>query len=705
MDFSTRLFGSLVLAVLAVPFACAQEGRDRPETTVSEELLVEYPSSFFRRYQPATAFDMVRQVPGFQPDDGTSNRGFVSAVGNILINDVYTSAKQDSPSAILARIPANQVDRIELIRGQVRGIDLQGQSVVVNVVLHGDQPAIVRWDAYVRQQSEAPLKPGVDLSLSDRLAEIDYNAGVRIEREANGESGLDSLYDAAFNLEEERDVSQKTTGIDLTGTLNASTLLDRTLVQFNTRWHLETRNQKENSDITPFTPGDDPRHQFVGNDGEIETIEVGADALRNINEDLVGKAIFLFFRGSTPNLSTRRITDSTGTVTSERIADITNIAREAILRTELDWTGIPHHTIQLNVEGAYNSVDGTLEQTINTGTGPVIVDVPGANSLVEEIRGDFLLKDTWALGQIELDYGLGAELSRISQSGDAVQERDFFFLKPHAVLTWSPVRGVQSRVRVAREISQLDFDDFISATVFEDNDVALGNPNLRPDATWVTEVSHERRFGRESVVRLTVFHHWISNVLDLLPLSSDFEAPGNIGDGRRWGGELESTIPLEGIGLTGAKLDISMLYQDSTVTDPVTGENRRLSGQAGPNAYRTLAGRNRNVGYFFRVDYRQDIESSRIAWGWTVAERDDRPLYRVNELDVHNEGFAIDAFIETTRWEGLKISLAGDNLLNFINLRERTFYTGERDLSPVESYEIRKRRNSRRFTLTISGSF
>ncbi|NIN34347.1 MAG: TonB-dependent receptor, partial [Gammaproteobacteria bacterium] len=90
----------------------------------------------------------------------------------------------------------------------------------------------------------------------------------------------------------------------------------------------------------------------------------------------------------------------------------------------------------------------------------------------------------------------------------------------------------------------------------EDDDLALGNPDIQPESTWITELTHERRFGDQSVVMLRLFHHWISNVLDLLPLTPDFEVPGNIGNGRRWGIELQSTLPLDWLKLSGAKLDI-----------------------------------------------------------------------------------------------------------------------------------------------------
>lgn len=693
--------------LLAVSICAAQESSSdsNNRSSASDELLVEYQASFFRRYQPATALDMLRQLPGFQIDNGTSDRGFIAAAGNILINDVYPSVKQDSPSALLARISANQVSRIELIRGQVRGIDMQGQSQVANVILRADLPPVVRWDAYARQHSEGPLKPGVDTSLSHRWNDIDYNVGVRIEREANGETGTDTFFDGNSGAIEERFIKQRTTGIDLTGTINASTLIGQTLTQFNTRAHYETRGREENRDFTPLVASEDPRKELVGDDITIKQFEIGADALRNLSTTLVGKAIFQFFLDSVPRIASRIVTDGDGIQTLSRIADITDLATESIARVELDWTGIDSHNIQFNVEGAYNSVDGTLEQTIDRGTGPAIVDIAGSNSLVEELRADFLIKDTWGIGQIEMDYGLGAEFSNISQSGDFEQERDFFFLKPHAILTYSSANRGQTKVRIAREIAQLDFNDFISTTVFEDNELSLGNPNLRPDATWIAELSHERRFGQQSVIKVIAFHHWISNVLDLLPLTDTDEAPGNIGDGRRWGLELESTVPLEWLGLTGAKLDLSLLWQDSTVVDPVTGDRRVLSGQGGVNAYRSLLGGNNNIKYLVRLKYRQDFQEAKVAWGWAVAERDRRTLFKVNELDVHNEGFAVDAFIETTRWKGFKISLVGDNLLRFDQNRYRTFYTGLRDLSPIESQEFRVRYNGRRITLTVSGSF
>ncbi len=122
----------------ASPALHAQESSesdaDAPEVESSQDV-VAFDAEFFARYQPVTALEMVRRVPGFQLDDGEDRRGFGAASGNVLINDRYPSAKQDTASRILERIPASLVERIDLIRGRVRGIDLRSQSSVISVIL------------------------------------------------------------------------------------------------------------------------------------------------------------------------------------------------------------------------------------------------------------------------------------------------------------------------------------------------------------------------------------------------------------------------------------------------------------------------------------------------------------------------------------------------------------------------------------------
>jgi hypothetical protein len=65
----------------------------------------------------------------------------------------------------------------------------------------------------------------------------------------------------------------------------------------------------------------------------------------------------------------------------------------------------------------------------------------------------------------------------------------------------------------------------------------------------------------------------------------------------------------------------------------------------------------------------------------------------------------VNAFVETTRWFGIKIRLEGSNLSHFTETRDRRLYEGRRDLSPVSRREFTRTREGRRLILTVSGVF
>lgn len=267
-----------VVLMLGLPFlgprmvAAAQPGEQQditvesPPTAPSEredQLLVEFASSYFTRYRPSTALDMVNQIPGFQINNGGANRGFGGTTGNVLIDGKYPSTKQDRPTATLERIPASQVRLIELIRGQVRGIDLQGQAEVANVVLRNNTKAAKRWEAYFQHNNHGPVKPGAGISLTDSWAYVDYLVGLKYDREASGELGPEKIFDAEGVLVGVRHDKRTMTGTRLTGNLNASAWLGHNFTQFNGVFQYKTNNSYFTSLRVPQTAAADTREDAV----------------------------------------------------------------------------------------------------------------------------------------------------------------------------------------------------------------------------------------------------------------------------------------------------------------------------------------------------------------------------------------------------------------------------------------------------------
>lgn len=688
-----RLFAVLTLLPVSA-FPQAEQTDDRE--------IVAYEASFFDRYQPNTALDMVQRLPGFIIDDGGDKRGFGAATGNVLINDRYPSTKQDKPTDILERISSSQVERIDLIRGQVRSIDLRGQGIVASVILRGDLPATGRWEFAVRKNlNQSPVTLRSAVSVSDNWRSIDYLAGLTYRRFNSSEKGPEVITDPAGQLLEARDRDADLSGDEGEINVGMFTWLGDTAIALNTRIGFEDRVEPLAATTSSLAPAPQTQDFFIDDDERFE-YEIGADAEHRVSDHFLTKGILVHTQRDADNITSQRKLDETDAQILFRVATSNVVSTETILRSESTWTSSDRRTMNLNIEGARNTIEGSLLQTVDTGSGPVIVPVPGSNTRVEEDRIDALLYVTEYRGQFEIGYGLGIESSTLRQSGDVDLKRQFDFLKPQFLVVWSPAQSRQTRFRIAREVSQLDFNDFVSSTIFQDDDLALGNPDLKPESTWLAELSEEIRFGELGVIKGTLFYNDISDVEDLLPLSAEFEAPGNIGDGRRYGIQFEATLPLQSLGLSGARIDVEGRWQRSSVVDPVTGEDRQLSGEAQESKPLPFDVENR---YVFSLSFRQDIQKHRVSWGGDVRLRDDRLSYRVNELIRFSEEEEINVFVEKTTLSGLRIRLEGNNLLDINQIRDRDIFVGERSLTPLDVIEERNIQDGRRIILSLSGSF
>ncbi len=672
------------------------------EEVADQNQVVPYPASFFNQYQPNTAFDMVRQLPGFQLDDGDDTRGFANSAGNILLNGRRPSVKQDTPTAILSRISASSVERIELIRGQVLGIDMQGQSIIANIILKQDTPAAVRWKTIIGRVFNADfINRNVDASLAHKWNDIDYILGIQLDQHAHIWEGTRNYFAGVDTPIENRvdDTSQRHSFVS--GNFSASSWLGENFVEFNSRVRIDDNDVPLVSIRAPIA--DPAPHRELFDDDSVRTnIETGMNVTRSFSHDLTSKGIFLYSQLENDQYASQTIFDIDDELTLFRESDKDTLTQEGILRFETNWTGFDHHFVQFNIEGAYNRLTSSLRQTLDTGLGPVRENVPGSNTKVEEYRGDILLLDNWSIGAFEVEYGLGAEISNISQTGDAGLERDFFFLKPQAGIVYTPHINTQARLSVKREVSQLDFNDFVSVVALQDDDITLGNPNLKPESIWIAELGYEYRFSEAGAFNIALFHHWISDVEDLLPITDTRDAPGNIGDGRRWGVNIEMALPMDWVGLSNSRLDVRTRWTDSSVTDPVTGESRRLSGIGGiggPFLYRE-----EDVKLSSEVKFRQDFEVQKVGWGWDLRSRTKRVLFKIDELDTINEEFDVGAFIETTRWFGIKMSLSGRFLFDDRE-RIRNIYETQRGLSAIESTEIHRLGLVGQIDFTLSGNF
>lgn len=692
-----------LLAVTGIAHAEAPETMSQPPVTeapppnigeagapVAPGNAVSYAPSFFAQYTPQTALDMVRRVPGFSVDEGSDRRGFSGTAGNVLIDGARPSAKSQGVEDILGRIPAKQVVRIDLIRGATTG-EAAGQAVVVNVVRTASAGA-GRYEIEAEHTASGRITPRGELSYNGRVGRLEFTLGADRYIEARPLFGYRLYRDAQENLAAYSYDGTPRTFREANGNAAISAPLFGGTFNLNGsagRWNFKTALESSR-----FTPASVPVDSFrLSIDERQRDREIGGDWERrfgDFNLKLIGLDTRRWYSNDEATLSR----DANGAQTELIAQQRRDQSVESIGRASLGWRLSDAHRIEFGGEGALNTLDAHTDLTVDSGSGPVVIPLDAANVRVEEERYEGFLTWNWKVSpRWTLESGVTVETSTISQTGDTTASRTLTFWKPNAQVTRQLGARDQIRLRVLRDVSQLDFGDFASSATLADNSVAAGNPDLRPQAAWRAEATLDKRFGKDGAITLTFRHDWIEDAADLVPILDTssgqfFDAPGNIGEGSLSTVRLNGTIPL-GFLLNGAQLKPDLSWWTSEVTDPVTGQKRALSEFSESE---------------LNIELRQDIAAHKLAWGLVYFKRSEIHFYRVREIETYEEGPFLDFYAETTAIPGVKVRGFVNNIFDSPFKRERRFFAPDRT-GAFNFEEERKRTIGRFIGIEVSGNF
>jgi hypothetical protein len=713
-----RAVGLAALAVGLAPAALAQQPPTAPapeQAKAAAEGTQVFEAAFFKQYNPVTAADIVNRVPGFDIDDGEALRGFGATAGNVLVNGERPSSKV-LISEQLKRIPADSVIRVELISGSSSNSDVRGQTQLVNVVLkqakQGGSPTTWVLDVRDIQYSER-VGWGVQLTRTFALGE---DAELTLDLQAPNLRGRTDSFEAvrnasgALTLYREQFGQPNNIGAQVAGVLKWRPTA-RDTVGFNAQI-APTWNTTNIGSINYTPAGNFAQGTFgVSDYSNNYTAELGGDWEHRFAPEFSVKVIGLATFTGADQDDVFRIYTPVGLINTQTIGRTTE-AGERVARGFLTWLPSAAHTIDIGTEAAFNFRDTTLDIFNNNGSGPVAQLLPVSDTRVEETRVEPFITDVWKISpQLTLESGFIYEASTIKQSGDEVKEREFSYPKPRAILTWQAGETDQLRGSVVRDVAQLDFAEFASSINVVDASSLIGNPSLEPEKTWKARVEWEHRFGKRGALTLAVFHDEVEDVQDFVPRTvcstagvdvslcalanlRTYDAPGNIGDGQRTGLEVRGAIPLAPF-IPNAEMRFSGMWQETDVTDPQTGEQRRFSNERD---------------WTYNVSYRQELPELKAAWGMSTQGMSNRLEFKLLEdISYDRPGSRLDIYAETTQFAGVTIRVSAANIFHPEETRVRTFYAGTRASDILLRTEERKQKGgpegTQVFSVRISGTF
>ncbi len=658
-------------------------------------------TDFFATYAPVTALDMVRRIPGFSIEDVDDRRGFGENAGNVLIDGDRPSSKSDDIFIILSRIPASEVDYIELTEQAGADAETQGKGQVVNVVRRVSAKISGTYEGNLVLGPSYGFRPSANASATLRRGATTYELNFTSYSERIYGFGPEDFKTGSGTLVEQRYYRGKG-GFDEAGIGGAiKTRIGGAKVNVNARLRWRDsfdRRLGEYSNGAGTITGD----ELLLRGGPISDLnyEVGGDVEFGMAPKLNTKIIGLYRSATESNDSSIEVARMGQPVTLFETRS-RNKPSEVVARIQNDWSGIGDHAIQFGGEIAYNRLDARFSAA--SSSAGAVTNFPASNVLVEETRIEPFVTDVWTVGpEWKIEAGAIAEFSKLTLSGDSTAARSFKFIKPRAIATWTVSPQTTLEFRAERQVAQLNFGEFAtSIDVALGNQVDAGNADLVPEKVTSLSALIRHKFLERGSIQFRGSYEFASDTQDLVPITlrdangnitARFDGAGNIGSSKRWNGELEITLPFDWltkpVGISGIEVKYTGHYHGSRVIDPVTGLRRRMS--------------NRPV-WHQNWELRHDIADSGFVYGVSANVQEENIAYFFNEYRRQKEGVRTNAFIEYKKFKLGTLRLQYISIPDFS--RDRFFYNDTRATGSVNQIVNRKRFLDPLIQLTLSGKF
>ncbi|MGQ0503001.1 MAG: TonB-dependent receptor plug domain-containing protein [Panacagrimonas sp.] len=681
---------------------------------------LQYDHEYFERFEPLSVGDMLKQVPGvsFTSDigeyDAPQLRGIGSEYTQVLINGQRVpGAGGDADDAnrgiFVDRIPAEMVERIEIIRSPQADLDSQGVGGTINIVLKsigefsGEQFRAGAFNAgdgttrgigyagYAGQSGPWSFLGGVNVQgryvpkdkksqtqevdedtgefvVSERVIEDDVrdtldiglNAGTNYAFGSGASLGLRGFY-----LDTDRDEDQLERVFDGEGSLS------------------ETATEAERIREKTLGIGANFRTPAFG-DGEAV---VGLDYARlDLDRNNRTEEVAIEDAELTLGRETIRTDDDEIRLSGHLLFPLSTAHR---LKVGLQLGTKDRDSSQrvFEAEGLVGDTDLAFEED------------SAANGIyrIEEERYDVYAQNLWTVSnRLTLDFGARLENSVMQQDGidsdgnaRPADETQHAF-NPNAHARYSLSRQDQLRASVARTLRRPNFNSLVPFLIEDDGEFFVGNPDLEPEAAIGYDLGYEHRFARQQgLVGVNLFFRDIGDLIQDVRVQ-DTTSPDNVGDGTVWGVELDASLPLAFAGMPGVNIYANYSYLKSRVDDPFTGEARRF---------------NRQPIYVYNLGFTHKIQPWNVTWGASFQQQGKALEYQADEIVTVEYDGNLEAFIEYRINQTFSVKLNGNNLLDASKDEFFRTFDGTRPGGAVEGIENETERVGRITLLTLRGQF
>jgi len=684
------LFGGLSLAstlalCLAAP-AFAQQAPAAPAPVAPGQT---FEPAYFTRFAPKSAADMVNNIPGFDITGSDGGRGFGQAKQNVLINGRRVSGKSNDAQTALSRIAADSVVRIEIVDGaslNIPGLSGQVANVIAKVKAFSGN---WNWNPEFRENLQPSWFRGAVSASGATDGGWSWSARVNFAEFHNGHDGPGVITSGAGQVIDVRREGFNGAGEEpsLAATLTYEAI-DGAVANMNLTMASFNFVGREDSFRNPVGLLPVNRFSYIGEDNR--GIEIGADYEFDLGP------------GRLKLIGLQRLDAQEGGVRVEswplglspagQFFATEEEAGESILRAEYGFAALDGD-LQFAAEGAFNFLDLASELGLRQPDGSYMTaPLADGTARVEERRAETNVAYSRQLGQgVSLQSSLGVEYSELMQTGANGLTREFVRPKGFVSLAWQIDSGLGISLKGERKVGQLDFGDFLSSVDLQNNNQSVGNADLVPEQSWIASTEINRKIGPWGAIKLSFDYRLIEDVVDQIPFGLTGSGVGNIDQATAWTASTSGTINLDPLGLKGMQVNFNWFYSDSSVKDPLTGEDRQISWSDKQGGV---------------VSLRWDVPDTQWTISGGLEEYQSYAGYRLDQISRNWQAPSTNfVSIEHKDVYGLKVRLQAVNLNDSSENFRRDVFQGGRRTNPLDFTEERHRTFGPIIRLNVSGTF
>ncbi|MDG1857959.1 MAG: outer membrane beta-barrel protein [Emcibacteraceae bacterium] len=735
---SNRLSLLLMTTALTVSAANAQTTGNADDAAV-----VTYDAGYFIQYAPVTLLDMLQRVPGVQEilnknrqqrggRGGANNRGergFGSGGDQILIDGKRLAGKSNNIDDTLGRISADQVDRVELIRGAAGGLDVQSQGLVINIILkEGSSNSTTFWQ--FKSETKQGHKPGFEglFSHSGSTGNLDYS--ISGERTAN--NGFTTRYETIFD---ETDLNTGDKLIDRESHergWKANTNLvynfeEGSVLRLNGLY--ETKKQTDQEDR--IETGLDPENLLWDKAEEGDSWEFGGDFTADVGVLGRFKALFVINK-SVEDEYVERFQDVDATPFIYTQEDEHETKKEKIFRASFTNSLSDKQSLEVGAEAAINTFDknfNSLDRELATDVFEIEAE---DNVEIQENRYEIFANHTYNFSsKIVLQSSFTTEFSNIVAdnifaNGDVdTRDTNFTYFKPRVNLRYDVTDKDQLRFTVEKKVSQLDFNNFVTRYDQRTEEFKFGNTQIRPEQLWEFLAAYEHRFPndggsfeveafyrsfKDKITRVDFTQYYdfsfaeLSNSTEFFALSptqalrdyvddtgdSYTSKSGNIESAKSYGANVKASVRLGFMGVPNAVLSANYTYEKSNLIDQFTFLDRRFERQS---KHRT------------NVNFRHDMTDIGLSYGARASFTSDAATQDVGYFWPYSPQPNFSVFAEYNIMPNVKLRADFKQLSGRRGLSTQYLYSDHRNFNDLYEYIDKDTRTPREMEITLSGTF